>query len=110
MAMSSEKLQRQDRIHTFATIVLKILGQHSHGEEIGKAEVIAFRACVKRHALVSNDNPHRIIAEVSRMLSNFAKTLLPCEKSLIRFARGLDLLQRIPKTFLISTSIKTSRH
>ena len=70
------------RIHTFATSALKILGQHSHGEEIGKAEVIAFRACVKRHALVSNDNPHRIIAEESRMLSNFAKTLLPCEKSL----------------------------
>ena len=30
------------RIHTIATSILKIIGQHCHGEEIGKEEVLEF--------------------------------------------------------------------
>ena len=61
---------------------MKIIGQRCHGEEIGKEEVLEFRAGVKRRALESHDNPHRIIAEASGNLSQIAKTLLPREKSL----------------------------
>ena len=60
--------------------MLKIIGQHCHGEEIGK-EVLELRAGVKRRALESHDNPHRIIAEASGNLSQIAKTLLPRKKS-----------------------------
>ncbi len=69
------------RIHTTATTVIKLIGQHCHGEEIGKEEVLEFRARVKKRALESHDNPHRIIAEASGQLSNIANTLLPREKS-----------------------------
>ena len=63
------------RLHTTGFNVLKKLGEHSYSVEIGKEEVFEFRAGVKRRARETNDNPHRIIAEV-------AKTLLPSEKSL----------------------------
>ena len=70
------------RIHTVGTSILKMIGQHCHAEEIGKEEVLEFRNRVKIRALESHDNPHRIIAEASGELTEMAKTLLPCEKSL----------------------------
>ena len=70
------------RLHTTGFNVLKKLGEHSHSVEIGKEEVFEFRAGVKRRARETNDNPHRVIAEVSGKLSDVAKTLLLSEKSL----------------------------
>ena len=71
-------------IHTKSTNILKMIGEHYHGPEIGAEEVLVFRAGIKRRAQESHDNPHRIVAEISGSMSEIAKTLLPPEKSLKR--------------------------
>ena len=86
------------RIHTTATTVIKLMGQHCHGEEIGKEEVLEFRARVKRRALGSHDNPHRIIAEASGQLSNIAKTLLPREKGFKKICQRIRPAPTNPTT------------
>ena len=54
MALSSQELQRPHPYPT--TSILKILGQHCHGEKIEKEEVFEFRTRVKIRALESYDN------------------------------------------------------
>ena len=77
------------RIHTTATTVIKLIGQHGHGEEIGKEEVLEFRSRVKKRALESHDKLS-LIALLQKREVNFL-TLLKhfylVKKVLKRFAK-----------------------
>ncbi|KAI6651442.1 FLYWCH zinc finger domain protein [Oopsacas minuta] len=78
--MACQILNSNGRIHTIVTSILKISGQHCHGEEIGKEEVLEFRVGVKRRTLESHDNPLRIIAEASGNLSQMRKLFYSLKK------------------------------
>ena len=70
------------RIHSVNETIIKKFGEHSHPQEYGKDEVTVMKDLMRKRARETNDNPHVAIGEMTSVLSEPAKSLLPNQHAL----------------------------
>ena len=70
------------RIHSNDENIVKKSGEHSHPQASGKEEVAVVKDLLRKRGRETKDNPHVAIGEITSLLSDSAKYLLPTQHAL----------------------------